>query len=136
MFVTKKHLSRRMVLRGLGASLALPLLAGGGTVVVKILSPDIVHKSEVGGVRLNLTSAHAVREAVAQILARARSVRGHDRPPDYSGEPQANKNAPARVRLPPLSTLSDQLAGSEQFATRIAERFCKNSFRQRVRSSS
>src|ERR1700741_4962036 len=26
MFVTKKHLSRRMILRGLGASLALPLL--------------------------------------------------------------------------------------------------------------
>ena len=36
------------------------------------LSPDIVHKSEVGGVRLNLTSELAVREAVAQILARAR----------------------------------------------------------------
>jgi len=43
-------------------------------VVAKILSPDIVHKSEVGGVRLNLTSPAAVREAVAQILARAREL--------------------------------------------------------------
>jgi acetyltransferase len=56
------------------AAVAAPLLQGGSTVVAKILSPDIVHKSEVGGVRLNLTSAHAVREAVAQILARAREM--------------------------------------------------------------
>jgi acetyltransferase len=57
------------------AVVAAPLLAGGSTVVVKILSPDIVHKSEVGGVRLNLTSEGVVREAVADILARARAAR-------------------------------------------------------------
>ena len=51
------------------------MLADGSTVVAKILSPDIVHKSEVGGVRLNLTSERAVREAVADILARARTAR-------------------------------------------------------------
>jgi acetyltransferase len=54
---------------------AAPLLADGGTVVVKILSPDIVHKSEVGGVRLNLTSEPAVREAAAEILERTHSLR-------------------------------------------------------------
>ena len=54
---------------------AAPLLAEGGTVVVKILSPDIVHKSEVGGVRLNLTSAQAVADATADILARARAAK-------------------------------------------------------------
>jgi acetyltransferase len=54
---------------------AAPLLADGGTVVVKILSPHIVHKSEVGGVRLNLTSETAVREAAAEILERTRSLR-------------------------------------------------------------
>jgi acetyltransferase len=54
---------------------AAPLLADGGTVVVKILSPDIVHKSEVGGVRLSLTSETAVRDAAAEILARARSLK-------------------------------------------------------------
>ena len=54
---------------------ARPLLAEGLGVVAKILSPDIVHKSEVGGVRLNLTSERAVREAVADILARARAAK-------------------------------------------------------------
>src|SRR5262249_9319907 len=57
------------------AAAARPFLAEGSGVVVKILSPDIVHKSEVGGVRLNLTSERAVRDAVADILARARTVR-------------------------------------------------------------
>ncbi len=57
------------------AAAAAPLLASGSTVVAKILSPDIVHKSEVGGVRLNLTSEGAVREAVADILARAKAAR-------------------------------------------------------------
>ena len=56
------------------AAVAAPLLQGGGTVVAKILSPDIVHKSDVGGVRLNLTSERAVREAVSDILARARAA--------------------------------------------------------------
>jgi acetyltransferase len=57
------------------AAAARPFLAQGLGVVVKILSPDIVHKSEVGGVRLNLTSERAVRDAVVDILARARAVR-------------------------------------------------------------
>jgi acetyltransferase len=57
------------------AAAARPFLAQGLGVVVKILSPDIVHKSEVGGVRLNLTSERAVRDAVADILARARAVK-------------------------------------------------------------
>src|SRR6516162_1015526 len=57
------------------AAAARPFLAEGLGVVVKILSPDIVHKSEVGGVRLNLTSERAVRDAVVDILARARAVK-------------------------------------------------------------
>src|SRR5205807_8860399 len=57
------------------AAAARPFLAEGSGVVVKILSPDIVHKSEVGGVRLNLTSERAVRDAVADILARARKAK-------------------------------------------------------------
>ncbi|MEA2934147.1 MAG: acetyltransferase [Variibacter sp.] len=54
------------------ADAAQSVLAQGGGVVVKILSPDIVHKSEVGGVALNLTSPGAVREAAREMLARAR----------------------------------------------------------------
>jgi acetyltransferase len=57
------------------AAAAAPLLADGSTVVVKILSPDIVHKSDVGGVRLNLGSAEAIRRAAAEILARARAAK-------------------------------------------------------------
>ena len=38
------------------AAAAQPIFAEGGTAAVKILSPDIVHKSDVGGVKLDLTS--------------------------------------------------------------------------------
>jgi acetyltransferase len=40
----------------------------GFPVVMKINSPDILHKSDVGGVKLNITSAQAVREAFKCIL--------------------------------------------------------------------
>ncbi len=53
---------------------ARPYLDEGTPVVVKILSPDIVHKSEVGGVRLNLGNERAVREAAAEVLGRARAA--------------------------------------------------------------
>ena len=56
-------------------ALAAPYFARNEAVVAKVLSPDIVHKSEVGGVRLNLTNAGALREAVTDILARARQLR-------------------------------------------------------------
>jgi acetyltransferase len=51
------------------------IFAQGSTVVLKIMSRDIVHKSDVGGVVLNLTSADAVRRATTDIMARARSMR-------------------------------------------------------------
>ena len=51
------------------------LFAQGATVVLKIMSRDIVHKSDVGGVVLNLTSVDAVRAATADILARAKALR-------------------------------------------------------------
>lgn len=54
---------------------AAPFLADGHGVVVKILSRDIIHKSDVGGVRLNLTSAQAVRRASAEIFTRAKAAR-------------------------------------------------------------
>jgi acetyltransferase len=54
---------------------ASELFAQGTTVVLKIMSRDIIHKSDVGGVVLNLTSADAVRTAVAEILTRAKALR-------------------------------------------------------------
>jgi acetyltransferase len=57
------------------AARASGLFAQGATVVLKIMSRDIVHKSDVGGVVLNLTNVDAVRAATADILARARTLR-------------------------------------------------------------
>jgi acetyltransferase len=54
---------------------ASALFAQGATVVLKIMSRDIVHKSDIGGVVLNLTNAEAVRAAAADILARAKARR-------------------------------------------------------------
>jgi acetyltransferase len=56
------------------AAAARPFLAEGGRVVVKILSRDIVHKSDVGGVRLDLVSVEAVREAAQSVIARAKAA--------------------------------------------------------------
>jgi acetate---CoA ligase (ADP-forming) len=46
----------------------------GYPVVLKILSPDIVHKSEIGGVLLDITDAAAVRAGFALLLQRAKSA--------------------------------------------------------------
>jgi acetate---CoA ligase (ADP-forming) len=43
----------------------------GSAVVVKIASPDIAHKSDMGGVVLNLQGDDAVREAMARVLQAA-----------------------------------------------------------------
>jgi acetyltransferase len=58
---------------------ASALLAAGEAVAVKILSPDIPHKSDVDGVRLNLVSEAAVCTAAESILSRARTLRPHAR---------------------------------------------------------
>ena len=46
--------------------------AMGFPVVLKLDSPDIAHKTEVGGVKLNLGSAAAVQAAFAEIMASAK----------------------------------------------------------------
>ena len=56
-------------------ALAQSLFAQGNKVVLKVLSRDITHKSDVGGVVLNLATADEVRTAATDILARARKLR-------------------------------------------------------------
>ncbi|MGO4325943.1 acetate--CoA ligase family protein [Cupriavidus sp. M-11] len=51
----------------------------GFPVVMKILSPDILHKSEIGGVLLNVRDEDAVRAGHATLLARARQAAPHAR---------------------------------------------------------
>lgn len=46
-----------------------------GPVALKICSPDILHKSDAGGVRLGLSGRRAVSEAFGKILESARSYR-------------------------------------------------------------
>jgi acetyltransferase len=57
------------------AKAARPILAEGGTVAVKILSPDIIHKSDIGGVKLDLTNEEAVRRAALDIFERAERLK-------------------------------------------------------------
>ncbi len=55
--------------------LAAGLLGEYRSLVVKIASPDIVHKSDVGGVELELSSPEAVGAATEAVIARARAAR-------------------------------------------------------------
>ena len=62
-----------------------------GPVAVKILSPDISHKSDVGGVMLGLEGEAAVAAAAATILARARSQRPQARILGVTVEPMIRR---------------------------------------------
>jgi acetyltransferase len=54
---------------------ATPFLKNNQLVALKISSPDIIHKSDVGGVRLNLASASDVRRAAAEMLDHVHAAR-------------------------------------------------------------
>jgi acetyltransferase len=47
----------------------------GFPVVAKVVSPDILHKSDIGGVVLNLSSAAEVRKAFTDITARVKKLK-------------------------------------------------------------
>jgi len=51
----------------------------GYPVVLKVVSADIIHKSDAGGVRIKLTDADAVTQAFDQIMANAKAYRGDAR---------------------------------------------------------
>ena len=46
----------------------------GGPVALKVQSPDIMHKTEAGGIALGITGETAVREAYERILANAKAA--------------------------------------------------------------
>lgn len=62
----------------------------GYPVVVKLASPDITHKSDVGGVALDLPDAEAVRTAFARIAASARLARPEARVDGVTVQPMAD----------------------------------------------
>jgi len=65
----------------------------GYPVVLKIISPDIIHKWDVGGVQLNLTTSKQVREAYNKILE---NVKKH--------KPDARINGVLVQEMAPTST--------------------------------
>ena len=71
--------------------IAQPMLAEHGACVVKIFSPDISHKFDVGGVLLNLETAQAVVDAAGQILARVKAARPDARIEGVTVHPMVRK---------------------------------------------
>jgi acetyltransferase len=94
------------------ATAAQPILAEGGTVAVKILSPDIVHKSDVGGVKLDLTSEAAVRTAAEDIFERTRRFKPTARITGVTVQPM--------VRRPKARELIAGLADDPTFGPVVA----------------
>ena len=67
--------------------------------VLKILSPDLPRKTEVGGVVLGLDSAPAVAHAAAEMLARVRTARPEARLAGFLVQRQAGRGQELRLRL-------------------------------------
>ncbi|MEC4723590.1 bifunctional acetate--CoA ligase family protein/GNAT family N-acetyltransferase [Noviherbaspirillum sp. CPCC 100848] len=63
----------------------------GFPVALKILSPDITHKSDVGGVVLDLESAEAVAEAAERMHARLRELYPHARLAGFTVQAMARR---------------------------------------------
>ncbi|WP_348981690.1 GNAT family N-acetyltransferase [Bosea sp. 124] len=70
---------------------ARPLLARGRPVALKIVSPDIIHKSDVGGVALDLATEAALRDAAESMLARVRADRPEARITGLAVQPMAQR---------------------------------------------
>ena len=67
----------------------------GFPVAVKISSPDILHKSDVGGVRLNIDSSEAVEKAYEDIMSSVRSTE----PQAQVGDVLVSKMAPPGLEV-------------------------------------
>jgi acetyltransferase len=73
------------------ASLAEGFIAEHGSCVVKILSDDISHKSDVGGVRLGLEHAAEARQAAADMLRRVARKMPHARVEGFTVQPMIRR---------------------------------------------
>jgi acetyltransferase len=69
----------------------------GGPIALKILSADITHKSDVGGVALDLEDEVAVREAARGMLKRIQAVRPQAQVQGFTVQPMARR--PGSVEL-------------------------------------
>lgn len=71
----------------------------GFPVVLKVLSPDLRHKSEVGGVAVGVSSAAAVKQEAEAMLARVRAKRPEARIEGFLVQRQAARALELRMRL-------------------------------------
>ncbi|WP_240048287.1 bifunctional acetate--CoA ligase family protein/GNAT family N-acetyltransferase [Crenalkalicoccus roseus] len=71
----------------------------GFPAVLKILSPELRHKTEVGGVQLNLHAPAAVQEAAAAMLGRVRAALPEARIEGFLVQRQAARALELRLRL-------------------------------------
>jgi acetyltransferase len=78
---------------------AAPFLAQGVAVAVKIRSRDITHKSDIGGVMLSLSTKESVREAAAEVMARARRARPDARIEGVTIQPMIARRATRELIL-------------------------------------
>ncbi|MES1924320.1 acetate--CoA ligase family protein [Salinisphaera sp. T31B1] len=91
----KTLLDRYGIRTNLGVTCTTPEQAGEAAanmqfpVVVKIVSPDIVHKSDMGGVALNLDSVEAVEQAARDMAARITAADSSLRLEGFSVQEQA-----------------------------------------------
>lgn len=71
----------------------------GFPVVLKILSPDLLHKSDLGGVRLDLEDAAAVADAANTMLVRLRRARPDARLQGFSVQTMVQERAAIELIL-------------------------------------
>lgn len=60
-------------------AIAEGIVEGGNTIALKILSPNVIHKSDVGGVRLDIASADDAAREAERMLERVRIAVPHAR---------------------------------------------------------
>ena len=79
----------------------------GYPVVMKIASPDILHKSDIGGIKLNITSASEVRDAFDLLIYRGQALHarcddlGLPDPADGQGRPRGHHRREPRPAVRP-----------------------------------
>ena len=81
------------------AQKAAKLLQLYASVVVKILSPDITYKSDIGGVRLDITSAEEVEKTAARMLARVAAARPDARIEGVTIQPMIHRRGAYELSL-------------------------------------
>lgn len=79
------------------AEAAKAQFAAGRTVALKIVSPDVAHKSDVGGVELDLANADAVREAAERMAERLGELRPEARLTGFMVQPMAHRTKAREV---------------------------------------